>query len=240
MSRITGRIPSHVGIIMDGNGRWAELRGLPRVEGHRRGAERAREIIDTASGIGVRCLTLYAFSTENWQRPQAEVTTLMKLLELYLRNEFSEIVRKDLVFRAVGEVWRLPSNIQSLIRETEEKSKGNKGMTVVAALSYSGRNEIMRAVKRMLEERLDPEALTEDLFGTYLDTAGLAQPDLIIRTSGERRLSNFLLWQGAYAELYFTDLLWPDFDRDEFMLAIQDFQGRDRRFGRIGVRTNAP
>lgn len=234
------RIPGHIGIIMDGNGRWAELRGLPRIEGHRRGAERSKEIIDVAQDLGVKCLTLYAFSTENWQRPQAEVTTLMKLLEFYLKNEFALLIRKNVVFRAIGEVWRLPENIQSLIRATEEKSSGNTGMHLVAALSYSGRSEIIRAVKKIMAEGKNPEEMTEASFESYLDTAGLPQPDLIIRTSGERRLSNFLLWQSAYSELYFTDVLWPDFDKEEFMIALQDFQSRDRRFGKISLRSDAP
>lgn len=237
---LSGRMPSHVGIIMDGNGRWAELRGLPRIEGHRRGAERAREVIDVSIEIGVQCLTLYAFSTENWQRPREEVTMLMRILEIYLRNEFENLSRKNVAFRAIGETWRLPENIQELIRETEESTAGNTGLKLVAALSYSGRNEIIRAIKKAVHAGKDALELDENAFNAYLDTAGLPHPDLIIRTSGERRLSNFLLWQAAYAELYFSDTLWPDFDRDEFMLAIQDFQGRERRFGRISARNNAP
>ncbi|MBI5635159.1 MAG: di-trans,poly-cis-decaprenylcistransferase [Nitrospirae bacterium] len=232
-------MPRHVGIIMDGNGRWAELRGLPRIEGHRRGAERSREIIDLSIELGIKCLTLYAFSTENWQRPKEEVSMLMKILEFYLRNEFEALIKKDVVFRAIGETWRLPENIQDLIRETEYKTKGNKGLNLVAALSYSGRSEIIRAVKKLMNSCTSPTELTEEDFDAYLDTAGLPQPDLIVRTSGERRLSNFLLWQAAYAELYFTDTLWPDFDRDEFMLAVQDFQGRERRFGKISGGANA-
>lgn len=235
---LSGRIPAHVGIIMDGNGRWAELRGLPRIEGHRRGAERTKEIADVAQELGIKCLTLYAFSTENWQRPQAEVTTLMKILELFLKNEFAVMIRKNVVFRAIGETWRLPENIQTLIRSVEEKSSGNTGMQLVAALSYSGRSEILRAVKKIMAAHADSEELTENFFSAQLDTAGLPQPDLIIRTSGERRLSNFLLWQSAYAELYFTDTLWPDFDKEEFMLAIQDFQSRERRFGKISLRSD--
>jgi undecaprenyl diphosphate synthase len=236
---LSGRMPSHIGIIMDGNGRWAELRGLPRIEGHRRGAERAREVIDVSIELGVQCLTLYAFSTENWQRPKEEVSMLMRILEVYLRNEFENLKRKDVMFRAIGETWRLPDNIQSLIRETEDNTAGNKGLKLVAALSYSGRNEIVRAIKKVVSSGKPPHELTEEEFDACLDTAGLPHPDLIIRTSGERRLSNFLLWQAAYAELYFSETLWPDFDRDEFMLAIQDFQGRERRFGRISVRDNA-
>jgi undecaprenyl diphosphate synthase len=224
---------------MDGNGRWAEQRGLPRIEGHRRGAERSKEIIDVSIELGIKCLTLYAFSTENWQRPQSEVTILMKILESYLKNEFSALIRKNVVFRAIGEIWRLPENIQALIRTIEEKSANNNGMHLVAALSYSGRSEIVRAVKKIMDAHINPEDLTENFFSSQLDTAGLPQPDLIIRTSGERRLSNFLLWQSAYAELYFADTLWPDFDREEFIIAIQDFQSRDRRFGKISLSSNA-
>jgi undecaprenyl diphosphate synthase len=236
---LSGRIPAHVGIIMDGNGRWAEQRGLPRIEGHRRGAERSKEIVDVSIELGIKCLTLYAFSTENWQRPQSEVTILMKILESYLKNEFTGLIKKNVVFRAIGEIWRLPENIQELIRRTEEESADNKGMHLVAALSYSGRSEIIRAVRKIMDSHMNPEALTEDFFSAQLDTAGLPQPDLIIRTSGERRLSNFLLWQSAYAELYFSDTLWPDFDKEEFMLALQDFQSRERRFGKISVRSDA-
>ena len=236
---LSGRIPAHVGVIMDGNGRWAEQRGLPRIEGHRRGAERSREIVDVSIELGIQCLTLYAFSTENWQRPQSEVSILMKILESYLKNEFLVLIRKNVVFRAIGEIWRLPENIQALIRSIEEKSADNTGMHQVAALSYSSRSEILRAVKKIVDANINPENLTEDFFSSQLDTAGLPQPDLIIRTSGERRLSNFLLWQSAYAELYFADTLWPDFDREEFIMAIQDFQSRERRFGKISLRSNA-
>ena len=236
---LSGRMPAHVGIIMDGNGRWAELRGLPRIEGHRRGAERTREIIDVSIELGIKCITLYVFSTENWQRPRDEVSMLMRILEVYLRNEFATLIKKDVVFRAIGETWRLPENIQALIRETEQKTAGNNGLNLVAALSYSGRNEIIRAVRKVMNAGSNAAELTEEKFNDSLDTAGLPQPDLIIRTSGERRLSNFLLWQAAYAELYFTETLWPDFDRDELMLAIQDFQGRERRFGRISARSDA-
>jgi undecaprenyl diphosphate synthase len=232
-------MPTHIGIIMDGNGRWAQIRGLPRIEGHRVGAERAKEIIESSSDLGIKCLTLYTFSTENWQRPPSEVSTLMKLLELYLKKEVAGLIKKDIVFRAIGELWRLPENIQALIRETEEKTASNGGMTLVTALSYSGRNEIIRAVKKVMDSGCRPGELTEKLFAGYLDTGGLPAPDLIIRTSGERRLSNFLLWQSAYAELYFTDTLWPDFDSDEFMLALQDFQNRERRFGAIPVKSDA-
>ncbi|HSB32510.1 MAG TPA: polyprenyl diphosphate synthase, partial [Candidatus Sulfobium mesophilum] len=164
---------------------------------------------------------------------------LMRLLEVYLRKELSVLVDRDIVFKVIGETWRLPENIRALVHETEEKTASNKGMTLVTALSYSGRSEILRALKRAAASGCDLEGLTEEAFSQYLDTADLPSPDLIIRTSGERRLSNFLLWQSAYAELYFTDTLWPDFDRSEMLLAIQDFQGRERRFGAISVRSNA-
>ncbi|MBI5100811.1 MAG: isoprenyl transferase [Nitrospirae bacterium] len=236
---LPGGLPLHIGVIMDGNGRWAQLRGLPRIEGHRRGAERAKEIIETSAELGIKCLTLYTFSTENWQRPETEVTMLMKLLEHYLRKELADLMKQDIVYRAIGEIWRLPVNIQKLIKETEEKTSSNKGMTLVTALSYSGRNEIVRAVRKALDAGRRGDEINEESFSSYLDTAGLPPPDLIIRTSGERRISNFLLWQSAYAELYFSDTLWPDFDKEELKLAIRDFQGRERRFGAIQVRSNA-
>ena len=229
------KIPAHVGVIMDGNGRWAELRGFPRIEGHRRGAERAREIITAAIEAGVRVLTLYTFSLENWQRPKDEVTALMKILEIYLRNEFNEFMDKKIVFKTIGEVWRLPENVQELIAETERRTAANTGMTLVAALSYGGRNEIIRAVKKIVSAKINPDAITEEFFESFLDTSGIPSPDLIIRTSGERRVSNFLLWQGAYSEFYFTETLWPDFTRDEFLVALHDYQTRERRFGAVPV-----
>jgi len=236
---LTGRIPKHVGIIMDGNGRWAELRGITREEGHRQGAVRSKEIIETAGELGVKVLTLYAFSLENWQRPISEVETLMRLLEMYLEKEIIDLIAKDVVFKTIGDVWKLPQDIQILIREVVEKTASNKGMTLVLALSYSGRDEILRAVKKVLHFGVRPEELTEESFSSYLDTAGLPPPDLIIRTSGEMRISNFLIWQGAYSELYFTETLWPDFTKEEFFLAIQHYQQRERRFGAISTRRDA-
>jgi undecaprenyl diphosphate synthase len=230
------KLPKHVGIIMDGNGRWAETRGLPRVEGHRRGAERAREVIATASDMGIKCLTLYAFSTENWKRPEDEISVLMKLLEIYLRKEFEEFQRLNIRYRAIGETWRLPKGIKALIKETEDGTAKNTGMTVVSALSYSGRNEILRAVKEAISRGIKEEELTEESFSGLLDTAGLPPVDLIIRTSGEIRISNFLLWQAAYAELYFTNIYWPDFTREEFINAIDNYKMRERRFGTVPVR----
>jgi undecaprenyl diphosphate synthase len=237
---LTGRIPKHVGIIMDGNGRWAEVRGLPRIEGHRRGVERSKEVIEVSVELGLRALTLYAFSTENWSRPSSEVKTLMKLLELYLEKELNGLIKNNVIFRTIGEIDRLPENIQIVIRNAEQKTSSNSGMVLTIALSYSGRNEILRAVRKIIHAGINPDELTEDVFATYLDTTGIPTPDLIIRTSGEMRISNFLLWQAAYAELHFTDTLWPDFSKDEFLLAIQDYQRRERRFGTISVRSNAP
>lgn len=236
---LTGRIPRHVGIIMDGNGRWAESRGLPRIEGHRRGVERSKEVIEVSAELGLKALTLYAFSTENWRRPSSEVKTLMKILELYLRKELDGLIKNNIVFRTIGETERLPEDIQRIIRDAEQKTSSNNGMSLITALSYSGRNEILRAVKKLLCSGINPEELTEDIFVSYLDTAGLPAPDLIIRTSGEMRISNFLIWQSAYSEFYFTDTLWPDFTKDEFLLAIQDYQRRERRFGSISVRADA-
>jgi undecaprenyl diphosphate synthase len=237
---LSGRIPKHVGIIMDGNGRWAESRGLPRVEGHRQGAARSKEIIEAANDLGIKVLTLYAFSLENWQRPTLEVKTLMRLLGLYLERELADMIAKGIVFKMIGDIWKLPKDIQILIREVMEKTASNKGLNLVLALSYGGRDEILRAVKKVLYSGVKPEDLTEEIFNSCLDTAGLPSPDLIIRTSGEMRVSNFLLWQGAYSELYFTDVLWPDFTKEEFFLAIQHYQRRERRFGAISTRGDAP
>ncbi|MEJ2323441.1 MAG: polyprenyl diphosphate synthase [Nitrospirota bacterium] len=229
-------MPQHVGIIMDGNGRWARARGLPRMEGHRRGAERARDAISAASELGIKCLTLYAFSHENWQRPRSEITVLMKLLEIYLRKEIEEFQRLNIRYRAIGEIWRLPESIQELIRETEEATAENTGMTAVSALSYGGRNEILRAVRKAVSLGAKAEDITEDSFESLLDTAGLPPVDLIIRTSGEIRISNFLLWQAAYAELYFTNVLWPDFTREEFLRAMDSYRARERRFGTVPAK----
>ncbi len=237
---LSGRIPKHIGIIMDGNGRWAAARGLPREEGHRRGTERSKEVIEVATELGLKALTLYAFSTENWRRPSAEVSTVMKLLEWYLKKEIEKLMKNDVVFRTIGDFSRLSDHIQTIIKETEKKTASNKGMILTIALSYSGRNEILRAVRRVIASGINADALTEEVFQSYLDTSGVPDPDLIIRTSGEMRISNFLLWQSAYSEFYFTDTLWPDFSKDEFLLAIQDYQRRDRRFGAIPVSPDAP
>jgi undecaprenyl diphosphate synthase len=229
-------MPGHVAIIMDGNGRWAEMRGLPRIEGHKRGAERTREVISAAAEVGINTLTLYAFSLENWRRPDEEVSMLMKLLEVYLKKEFRELIRKGIVFRTIGEIWRLPGAIQVILKDVEEKSSQNKGMNLVLALSYGGRNEIIRAVKKAITGGVKAEDMNEKYFDSLLDTAGIPAPDLIIRSSGEKRMSNFLLWQAAYSELYFTETLWPDFTREELLLAVHDYQMRERRFGAVHAK----
>jgi len=218
---------------MDGNGRWAQLRGLPRVEGHKRGAERTKDIIRAANEIGIRYLTLYAFSLENWQRPEEEVFSLMDLLKKYLIYEIKELLEEGIGFRAIGDLERLPADVQVLLKKTEEMTAGSSGLVVVLALSYGGRNEIIRAVRRAVGFGLSPEEIDETTFENLLDTRGMPPVDLVIRTSGEKRLSNFLLWQAAYGELYFTDTLWPDFTKEEFLFAIQDFQRRERRFGAV-------
>lgn len=238
--KIVRRIPKHIGIIMDGNGRWAELRGLPRIEGHRRGVERTKEIIEFSAELGIKALTLYAFSIENWQRPISEVSTLMRLLEIYLIKEVDALIEKNIIFKTIGDIRKLPEHIQDIIKKTEQKTSSNNGMILTIALSYSGRDEILRAVKKIIEMGIKPEEITEKVFESYLDTSGMPHPDLIIRTSGEKRVSNFLIWQGAYSEYYFTDTLWPDFGKEEFLSAIQEYQYRERRFGAIPIKSNAP
>ncbi len=229
-------IPNHIGIIMDGNGRWANLRGLPRTEGHRKGAQRCKDIIETAIDVGVNILTLYAFSTENWKRPASEISTLLELLEYYLKTEIADILQEGIVFRVIGNREKLPETMRVLIGHLEALTSNNTGMTLVLAFSYSGKDEIIRTIKRLAEKGYDLRNMDQPTFEANLDTAGLPPVDLIIRTSGEERLSNFLIWQAAYAELYFTDVLWPDFTRDEFLLALHNYQQRERRFGALPER----
>jgi undecaprenyl diphosphate synthase len=224
---------NHVALIMDGNGRWAGQRGLPRIEGHREGIKRVNDIIETSIEQGLRAVTFYTFSMENWQRPKREVNALMKFLSTYLKSEMKRLVKMNVVFRAIGDLERLPKGVQKMLKDFESLSKDNTGLMLTSALSYSGRDEIVMVVKRMLANDVRPEDADERLFESYLYTAGIPNPDLIIRTSGEMRLSNFLLWQSAYAELYFTETLWPDFGKDEFISAIKEFHGRDRRFGAL-------
>ncbi|ARJ65439.1 di-trans,poly-cis-decaprenylcistransferase [Magnetospirillum sp. ME-1] len=227
--------PVHVAIIMDGNGRWAKARGLPRTAGHKRGAEAVRRTVEAAREMGVSYLTLYAFSSENWKRPAGEVTDLMGLLRLYLRNEVNNLHKNGIRLKVIGDRNRLGADIVRLIEDSEAKTAGNTALTLLLALSYGGRQEIVEAARSLArdvaEGRISPDSIDEESINARLTTAGVPDPDLIIRTSGEQRISNFLLWQGAYAELVFQDTLWPDFGRNELEAAIRDFHGRDRRFG---------
>jgi undecaprenyl diphosphate synthase len=226
-------IPEHIGIIMDGNGRWAEMRGLTRSEGHKRGVERVREIIQTASEIGVEVLSLYAFSLENWMRPEDEVSVIMGLLESSLKEEFHNFMKEGIKFKVIGNRDKLPENIKVIIEEVEQATEKNNKLLLQCALSYGGRDEILRAIKKAINLGLTTEEITESRLSLLLDTAGIPDPDLIIRTSGEQRLSNFLLWQSAYSEFYFTSTLWPDFTKEEMLQAVHEYQMRDRRFGRV-------
>ncbi|MFQ5598104.1 MAG: isoprenyl transferase [Nitrospiria bacterium] len=230
-------LPKHVAIIMDGNGRWAAQRRLSRIYGHRQGIRSVREIITLARKIGIETLTLYAFSNENWNRPVKEINQLMILLEQYLNKELKTMMENGIRFQAIGQIDRLQSSVAKLIHSVEKKTKKNTEMTLVLALSYGGRTEIVDAAKRAFEEirqeKLSLKDLDEDRFSTYLYSSDIPDPDLMIRTSGEVRISNFFLWQVAYTELYFTKTLWPDFRKKDFLLALLDYQGRERRFGLI-------
>jgi len=230
-------LPRHVAIIMDGNGRWARRQFRPRVWGHRRGVERVKQVVEAAAEIGVESLTLFAFSEENWARPSDEVNTLMGLLNTYLAREMQKLQEKNIRFRAIGDLSRLPDASQKLLRQTIKATEANTRMTLTLALSYSGRSEIVHAAKKIatLVERGDftADQIDQQLFGKFLESSELPELDLMIRTSGEFRVSNFLLWQLAYAELYFTPVFWPDFTREHFEEAIADYQGRQRRFGRV-------
>jgi len=228
-------IPNHIAVIMDGNGRWAKARGLPRLAGHRKGADAVREIIKNSSKLGVKYLTLYSFSSENWKRSKEEVSGLMGLLRRYMKSEIAELHAKDVRFKVIGERARLDSDIIRLIEDAEHMTERNTGLTLILALSYGGRQEIAEAVRNIAKSAelglIKSEAVDEDVFSAYLNTAGIPDPDLLIRTSGEQRISNFLLWQLAYAELYFTKKLWPEFKECDLIDAIEEFQKRDRRFG---------
>ena len=233
------RLPAHIAVIMDGNGRWANNRSLPRVAGHRAGVEPVRTTVETCARLGVQCLTLYAFSVENWKRPRAEVETLWRLLRHYLRRELSHLMENNIRMRAIGRVDELSPSVRRELDETIQATSSNTGLILNLAINYGGRTEIVDAVNRLIEHArtggtLDSLKLDEESIGRCLYTAGQPEPDLLIRTSGEMRISNFLLWQIAYAELYITDTLWPDFDRTALLEAIAAYQKRDRRFG--GVR----
>ena len=225
----------HVAIIMDGNGRWATRRGLPRSAGHRQGAEAARRTVQGAIDLGIEHLTLYSFSIENWRRPAEEIADLMALLRRYLKSEIADLHKNGVRLSIIGDRSRLPDDIVRLIEEGEGRTRDNDRLHLMMALSYGGRQELVAAMRSMAQEvktgRLDPAAIDEDLMQSYLWTAGVPDPDLLIRTSGEQRLSNFLLWQSAYSELVFVDKLWPDFGKEDLAAAVAEFQQRDRRYG---------
>jgi undecaprenyl diphosphate synthase len=230
-----GPLPLHVAIIMDGNGRWAKARGLPRVAGHRKGAEAVRQAITGAIELGVPYLTLFSFSSENWKRPAREVQDLMGLLRRHLRSEIAKMQEEGVRLRVIGQRERLPVDIGRLIEDAEQRTRHNSRLTLVMAISYGGRQEIVASARRLAEEAaagtLDPATIDETLFQEQLSTAGIPDPDLLMRTSGEQRISNFLLWQLAYSELVFVDKLWPDFTKDDLAAAIREYQRRDRRYG---------
>lgn len=228
------KLPRHIAVIMDGNGRWAKQRKLPRVAGHRAGIDSVKATVETSARLGIGVLTLYAFSAENWKRPPSEVSTLMNLLREYLQKELVTLQENDICFQAIGRIHDLPSAVQRDLKHTEHETRYNRGMKLMIALNYSGRLELVDAVNRLLEKR-GRYPVTEDDITSHLYTGGLPEPDLLIRTSGEMRISNFLLWQIAYAEIYVTDTLWPDFRGTHFLEAILDFQRRERRYG--GIRS---
>lgn len=231
------RLPRHIGIVMDGNGRWAQHRALPRIEGHRAAVDSVWEIVDECGRLHIEALTLYAFSSENWKRPPDEVNALMRLLRDELRRETPRLHKNNVQMQGIGDLNRLPFIVRWELNRSVKRLSSNSGLVLNLALSYGGRQEMTRAVRRIAEDvranRLDPEAVTEERIAQYLDTANLPDPDLIIRTSGELRLSNFLLWQSAYSELYFTPVLWPDFRRRHLFEAVVAYQRRERRFGGV-------
>ncbi len=233
------RLPAHIAVIMDGNGRWAKRRSLPRAAGHRAGVEAVRTTVDACARLGVGALTLYAFSTENWKRPRAEVDMLWRLLRIYLRKELPDIVRNNIQFTCMGRIEALPAQVRAELESAVESTSKNRGMRLNVAINYSGRAEIVDAVNAIIEDarlqgRLADLRIDEEALAARLYTAGLSDPDLLIRTSGEMRISNFLLWQIAYSEIYITGTLWPDFRRTDLFQAILDYQKRDRRFGGLG------
>ena len=227
------RLPAHIAVIMDGNGRWAAQRHLPRVEGHRAGSDAVRETVETGARLGLQVLTLYAFSIENWKRPPTEVSTLMVLLKRYLRSELETLLKNDIRFRVIGRIDELAPDIQQELRLAIDRTAANTGMLFNIALNYGGRAEIVDAARRAIASGIRPEALDEEQFARFLYTAGQPDPDLLIRTSGEMRVSNYLLWQIAYAEIYVTDTLWPDFRRRHLLEAVLAYQKRERRYGGI-------
>jgi undecaprenyl diphosphate synthase len=233
----SGSVPEHIAIIMDGNGRWAQKKGNIRLHGHKAGVESVRDVTESCAQLGVKYLTLYAFSTENWNRPSSEINGLMKLLVQALRNEADRLNKNDIKLITIGQIERLPAKCQRQLDEVKELTKDNTRMQLCLALSYSGRWDITEAVKHIAHDvkngDLDPESIDDQVISSYLSTAAIPDPDLIIRTSGEYRISNFLLWQLAYSELYITETYWPDFRRDELYDGIRSFQKRDRRYGKV-------
>lgn len=235
-------VPQHVAIILDGNGRWAKKRGMPRNYGHAQGAKNVEKICEEAWRMGIKYLTVYAFSTENWNRPQNEVDALMKLLRNYMKTCLKTAAQNDMKVRVIGDITRLDEDIQKRIFELEEATKDNGGLNFQIAINYGSRDEMIRAMKKLSDDcmkgSVKAEDITEELFSDYLDTKGIPDPDLLIRTSGELRLSNFLLWQLAYAEFYFTDVPWPDFTKEELEKAVVQYNSRDRRYGGVKEETN--
>ena len=234
------RLPTHVAVIMDGNGRWAGQRHLPRVEGHRAGTRAVREVIETSARVGLKYITLYAFSVENWKRPAAEVTTLMALLKRYLRSELDMLSSNNIRFSVIGRTQELSADVQHELHVAMERTSRNTGTVLTIALNYGGRAEIVDAVRTAIGQGLRPEDIDEARFSTLLSTNGQPDPDLLIRTSGEMRVSNFLLWQIAYSEIYVTDTLWPDFRRTHLFEALLDYQRRERRYGGIAAVPGPP
>jgi len=232
-----GRIPRHIAIIMDGNGRWAQARGLPRTEGHRRGIDAVKRTVEAAGELGIEYLTLFGFSSENWKRPTVEVDDLMWLLRRFLQSETARLHENNVRIRVIGDRSTFSPDIVRLIEHSEQMTSGNDGLHLTAALSYGGRQEIVAAARALAEDvasgRVSPGDIDDDRFAGYLATADIPDPDLLVRTSGEQRISNFLLWQIAYTELVFSDVLWPDFDREHLESAIQEFNGRERRYGAV-------
>ncbi len=238
------RLPAHIAIIMDGNGRWARQRNYPRILGHKAGMDPVKTVVEACAQLGLEALTLYAFSVENWKRPRHEIEGLWRLLKIYLRREIADLMRNDIQLVAIGRLESLPSGVQSELRDVMKKTSGNRGMRLNLAINYGGRTELVDAVNAIidnarLEGNLDALEISEEGISAHLYTAGLKDPDLLIRTSGEMRISNFLLWQIAYSELYVTETLWPDFTRTDLLQAIFDYQNRERRFGGL-IRDRTP
>ncbi len=231
------KVPQHVAIILDGNGRWAKAKGMPRNYGHAQGSKNVERICEEAWRMGIKYLTVYAFSTENWNRPKDEVDALMKLLRNYMKTCLKTAAKNDMKVRVIGDIEPLDEDIKKRISELEAATVDNGGLNFTIALNYGSRDEMTRAAKRMAQDcaagKLDPETIDESVFESYLDTHGIPDPDLMIRTSGEQRLSNYLLWQLAYSEFYFTDVPWPDFTKDELVKAVEEYNHRHRRFGRV-------